>query len=428
MKQRTSLLVSLNFPPSSIASVHRARHLAKHLPEFGWRPIVLAVDEKFHKEPVDFALGRLVPETVDVRRVRALPVKLGKLLGVGDLALRSMFQVWHEIKQLVKAEQPDVVFFTGWPFYQMLLTSWIRCSFGLPVVLDFQDPWVSAEGSSRPKWSKGGAAHRLAVALEPRAIRDASYITSVSDRQNDEMAARYSWLDRARMAAVPIGGDPDDFTALRRNPPVHPQVRLDPGKINFSFVGAFMPRTGPAARTVFRALAQVRRSHPELAARIRFNFVGTSNQPNGYGAFQVAPLAVEEGVGDLVHETPQRVAYLEALSLLANSHALLLIGSDEPHYTASKIYPALMSGRPYLSIFHQASSSHQILSGAGGGESLAFAGQEELAELEPALGAAIVRLASDAERYSPAKPESWSDYHASSVARRFAEIFASVGR
>ncbi len=35
------VIVSPYFPPSSLAGVHRARHLAKHLPSFGWHPIVV---------------------------------------------------------------------------------------------------------------------------------------------------------------------------------------------------------------------------------------------------------------------------------------------------------------------------------------------------------------------------------------------------
>ena len=47
---REMVLVSPYFPPSTLAGVHRARHLAKHLPAWGWKPIVLCVDEAFHEQ------------------------------------------------------------------------------------------------------------------------------------------------------------------------------------------------------------------------------------------------------------------------------------------------------------------------------------------------------------------------------------------
>ena len=98
-------------------------------------------------------------------------------------------------------------------------------------------------------------------------------------------------------------------------------------------------------------------------------------------------------MADAVRETPRRLPYMHALGALARSDGVLLIGSDEPHYTASKIYPALMSGRPFLSLFHRASSAHAILTAAGGGRAFAFATPEELAELEAPLAEGLRTLA-----------------------------------
>ena len=419
------LLVSLNFPPSQIASVHRARLLARHLPVKGWRPIVITVDERDHKEPTDPELGRLVPPTVEVHRVRALPLALTKPFGLCDLALRSLPRVRSKIFELINRERPRAVFITGWPFYQMMLSSAIERA-GVPVVLDFQDPWVSSLGSGHPLWSKARLAHQLGVWLEPRALRAASFVTSVSQVQNEEMAARYPWLDRARMAAIPIGGDPDDFDALRVNPPDNPQVILDPARINLSYVGTFLPRGGALVRALFQAVRLLQEESPELAGRLALHFVGTSNQSNGHDDFRIRPIAEEFGIADLVHETPQRVPYLEALNILANSQGLLLIGSDEPHYTASKIFPALMSGRPYLSLFHEASSAHSILSAAGGGRALAFQDLDQLESMTEQLRDSICELSCEPEMLGSARSPSCFAQTADAVSGQFSEIFDSL--
>ena len=425
---KTVLIVSPHFPPSTLAGVHRARHLAKHLPGHGWRPIVVRVDERYYTESGDPDLAMLVPTSVEQVRTGAVPARIGRLAGVGDIGLRGFFPIRRALAALASRTEPDALLITGSPFYPMLLSGWARRRLNIPVVLDFQDPWVSVEGASRPPWSKGGLAHRLAVALEPCAVRHADYITSVSERQNDEMAARYPWLDPAHMAAIPIGGDPDDYAALRARPPARPAVRLDPALINLSYVGTFLPRAGPLVHTVFRALAGLRRSHPQLASRIRFNFVGTSNQRNGHGQYRVLPIGEEEGVGDLVVEIPERVSFLDALSILANSQGLLLIGSDEPHYTASKIYPTLMSGRPYVSLFHRASSAHEILSKAGGGFALAFADRAELDFLGSALAVALFRLATKVRLFPAPDRSVYSKFSADEIARRFADILDRATR
>ena len=426
------LIVSLSFPPSTMASVHRARHLAKHLPDHGWQPRILTIDKRYHSDPPDPGLAALVPDDVDVVTVSALPYAMTQRFGIGDLGLRSMLSVRHALDRQCAVFKPDVVFITGWPFYTMLFAARLRKRFGVPVVLDFQDPWVSAEGATRARFSKGGLAHSLACALEPLAVRPASWITSVSDIQNDDMAARYPWLDATRMTAIPIGGDPEDFDALRLAPPADPTIRLDSVMLNFCYVGTFLPRAGDVVRALFRGAALVRAEHPDLASRVRFVFVGTSNQPAGavvdQPSHRIAPIAAEEGVADMVEEHPPRVPYLEALSLQANAHAILMLGSDEPHYTASKIYPGMMSGRPFLSIFHEASSAHRILSEAGGGVALGFASPTELDAQPRAVAQALERLARSPTSFGAVDPQAYAGVTADAVSQRFASVFDRARR
>ena len=315
---------------------------------------------------------------------------------------------------------------TGSPFYPMLLAGWIKRRFDVPVVLDFQDPWVSASRANTSSWSKAGLAHRLAVLLEPNAVRHADFITSVSETQNEQMAQRYGWLDATKMAAIPIGGDPEDFDALRAAPPARRQVELSPEFVNLTYVGTFLPRAGALVTILFKALSALRRNSPQAASRLRLHFVGTSNQPGAFDTYRVRPLAAAEGVSDLVTETPQRIPFLEALSVIARSDASLLIGSDEPHYTASKIYPALMSGRPYISLFHEASSAHAILSKAGGGRSLSFATAAELEQLAAPLESALFAAATDLPGFGTADPDAYVDYTASNVAAKFARVLEHV--
>lgn len=47
---------------------------------------------------------------------------------------------------------------------------------------------------------------------------------------------------------------------------------------------------------------------------------------------------------------------LEALNVLIPSDGLLVLGSDEPRYTASRIFPKLLAQRPLLGLYHTASS------------------------------------------------------------------------
>jgi len=66
-------------------------------------------------------------------------------------------------------------------------------------------------------------------------------------------------------------------------------------------------------------------------------------------------------VAGVVSEVPPRLDYLDALSVQAQATALLLLGSNERHYTASKLYPALLAERPILAVYHEASTVVGVL-------------------------------------------------------------------
>lgn len=422
---RAVVIVSPHFPPSTLAGVHRARHLAKHLPSHGWRPIIVRVDERHYSEPNDEALAGLVPDDVAQVRTSAIDARFARMAGIGDVGLRGYLAIKQALARVIPHNRPAAVLITGSPFYPMLLSRWIRQTYAVPVVLDFQDPWVSAEGGTRPRWSKGGLSHQLALALEPRALRSAAFVTSVSDVQNDEMANRYRWWPRERMAAIPIGGDPGDFDAVRTGEgALSPLLSQD--KINISYVGTYWPRAERPVRALLRAIAALRATHPQVAAGLQFNFVGTSGRPGAGGASTVKPVADELGIGDMMAEVPQRVPYLEAIAVMAQSDGLIVFGSDEPHYTASKVFPVLMSGRPYVSLLHQASSGHSALSSAGGGMALSFSDASDLEAMVPSIADALVQLATSPARWGLAKVETYASGNAHGVAGRFAEVFARV--
>jgi hypothetical protein len=423
---RTCLIVSPYFPPSTLAGVHRARHLAKHLPAAGWHPIVVCVDEAYHEERLDPGLYSLVPPSVEIVRVKALPAPLTRLVGIGDISLRARSQLRKAIFRLLGTRQIDAVFITGSPYYPMLLAPEIKRRFGVPVILDFQDPWVSAWGAQQRLFSKAGISHRLAAWFEPRAVRAADIITSVSEIQNAEMVGRYEWLDSSRTVAIPIGGDPEDFVTLPKKFGHQVGGYLTPGCVNLSYVGTFMPRSETLMKVLLRGFVRFRNQRPRAAASVRLNFIGTSNQPNDSTTYRVRPLAEAEGVADAVLEFPARVPYLTALECLTQSNGILLIGSDEPHYTASKIYSGLMSRRPYLSLFHQNSSAHGILSRAGGGIALAFSPQTQLSKLEDLVYDGLVQLVTSSESLGSVDPAAYAPYEAQKIAFQYADIFDEI--
>lgn len=387
---------------------------------------MVCVDEAYHEERLDPGLARLVPASVEVVKVPAVSSRLTRPLGFGEISLRAWRPLRQTVMRLLETRSVGAVLISGSPYYPMLLAGEIGRRFRVPVVLDFQDPWVSAWGATLPRWSKGGFAHMLGLTLEARAVQSADFVTSVSETQNAEMRARYPWLDANRMAAIPIGGDPEDFDALQALHPSSAPFFMDASQINFSYVGTICPPMLNALRALLIAATEVRSRRPEIYSRMRLNFIGTSCNSCELDGSWVRPIAKEVGVADIVTEQPRRIPYLDALKLQARSHAILMLGSDEPHYTASKIYGAMMAQRPFLSLFHESSSSHQILSRAGGGIALGFDGAAALPELVAPLADAIVRIASAPDTLGRANPSAYESYTARAVAQSFAKILDSL--
>lgn len=420
---RSVVIVSPYFPPSQVAGVHRARHLANHLPSAGWTPIVLCVDEAFHEQRLDPGLLRTVAPSTEIVKVPAWPLSVTRPLGLGDLTIRAWLALRQALSDLLLRRRIDAVLITAAPYYHLLLAPLIKKRFGLPVVLDFQDPWVSQWGARQPRLSKAGLSHSLATWLEPVALRAADFVTSVSETQNEEMAARYEWLDRTRMAAVPIGGDAGDFEHVARLTPASAAL-MDPDRIELSYVGSYWPAMEGPLRLVLRAAARLAASDPAIMQRLRLNFIGTDATSRSAES-RIKPIAEAEGAGSMTREIPERQPYLDALGAMVRSNGLLLIGSDEPHYTASKIYPALMSGRQYVSLFHQESSAHAVLVRAGGGIAVPYSGGADDATVA-SVAEALRTLATSPQRIGPADATQFAAYEAKAIAARYAAILELV--
>jgi hypothetical protein len=162
-------------------------------------------------------------------------------------------------------------------------------------------------------------------------------------------------------AEIPIGWDDGDLDAVRRRVWRNPWFDARDGHTHVCYVGTLLPLGTATLRGVLEGARLLRDQYPGSYARLRLHFFGTSNQSDAHAAPRVLPVARECGVDAHVHEVPGRIAYLDALSVQREASALLLLGSTEPHYTPSKVFPAILSARPVIAAYHEASSAHDIL-------------------------------------------------------------------
>jgi len=364
---RRVLMVSPHFPPDTGAATHRVRLLAPHLPKYGWEPTVVTVEPSGYQGRLDLELGNLVPNTLRVVRCRAWSARWTRRFGFGDLGLRAFSSLYRTCGELLTREKFDLLFITIFPAYPALLGPILRSRFGVPYVVDYQDPWVSAWGVHVGGGPKGEADLRskasrwLATRLEPIALRGAGAITAVSEGTYDQIFKRIPELKSTPRAAIPVGAEPADFRYLQRHPRHNPFFDSADGMFHLCFVGTLAPLGFETLRALFEAVRLLRDRSPQLYSRLRLHFLGTSNQTSPESPCRVLPVANEFAVSECVTETPARIDYLDALTVQCQASAILLMGSSESHYTASRLYPALLAKRPVLAVFHCASSVVEVL-------------------------------------------------------------------
>lgn len=364
---RRVLMVSPHFPPDTSAGTHRVRLLAPHLPRYGWEPTVVSVDPQFYEGRLDHELAAMVPSELPVMRCRALSARTTRKMGLGDLGLRAYFGLRETCRRLLREEQFDALFITIFPSYPAMLGPALKREFRIPFVLDYQDPWVGSWGQTvgggpngRPDL-KSRITRRLATWLEPRAVRAADAITAVSEGTYDAIHDRNPAIRNTPCVAIPLGGEPRDFEYLRRHPRHNPHFDPHDGNVHVCYVGTLLPMGFETLRAVLKAVRLLKEWNSELADRLRLHFFGTSNQTHADAPHRVLPAAEQIGVADLVTEVPPRLDYLDAQTVQTQATAILMMGSSERHYTASKLYPGLLAKRPILAVYHEASSVVEIL-------------------------------------------------------------------
>jgi hypothetical protein len=174
------------------------------------------------------------------------------------------------------------------------------------------------------------------------------------------LSRRYSWLGADRFTVLPFGAAAGDYAFVRDRGVRQTVIQPDGETRHWVCAGAIAPAMLPVVAALCRGLASWREAHPAEAASLHLTFVGTDYAEVGRRSKRVGPIAGDCGVGDLVEEFPGRIPYFEALALNLASDAILLIGSAEADYTASKLMTVALSGKPVLALFHRDSLVSRI--------------------------------------------------------------------
>jgi len=405
---RRVLMVAHTFAPGGGVAVHRPYGFARHLPDRGWRPTVLAAGAQgaadFDRELVRVTDGRAeVRRAWDPaglrprRRPRAAPPAATLEAGGAPVAQgpdapkpgrsRRLLRTWVLVPdeavgwlpsavalalRLPPGERPHAVYSTSGPPTNHLVALLLSSRWQVPWVADFRDPWTEVPNRARREIYESRS--RLAVdrALERAVLARADVIVTVSEEQRRTMLALTPGADASKHIVIANGYEPE--WVRRGDDP--------PARFTVVYTGSFY-RAGEEPGPLFSTLAGLLDSRALQPEDVRV-VIATAQHA------RVAAEAAARGLGDVVEVTPP-LPHEEALAL-QRSAAVLWLALSEEHgrqgALTAKVFEYMAARRPVLALAPPGSRAGRLLAETGMGVAVHPSDAAGLA-------AAVVRLHDD---------------------------------
>lgn len=375
MKKKV-LILTYYFPPSGGSGVQRWLKFVKYLPQLGFEPIVLTVDEKYASYPqIDESLCADIPENVRVIRTKTKEVlrfykrvspngelphtgfanekspnmvqKISRFIR-GNFFLPDPRKGWNkyavkEASRLIQEEGVSTVITTSPPHSTQLIGLELKRRYPhIKWVADLRDPWTDIYYNK--ELYQTSHAKKINAEYERSVLETADAIVTVSSECESNFRSKTKQL--LPISVIPNGYDPDDFAAFN----IVSEDAETRDKFTISYVGALSPvyETETFCRSV-------KRLTPEQKSRIKLRFVGGAHEA---AKAEIEKLGVEtEWVGYVSHS--------EALRYMVDSDLLLLLlpnQTENKGIVTGKIFEYMASGNPVLMIGFPDGDAAKILS------------------------------------------------------------------
>ncbi len=370
---KTVLIISPYFPPTNAADMQRVRMSLPFFAEFGFNAEVVCVDTRYADIVKDDLLLTSVPAHIIVHKVKAFSKKWTSKIGLGSIAIRSLYFYNKKVKALLGSKKYDLIYFSTTQFPVCILGGYWKRKYKVPYVIDMQDPWHSDYYQNKPKHErppKYWFSYRLNKFLEPMAIKNVDGLIAVSKAYNITLKERYHNIKNIPAATITFGAFKHDFETLKKKQEITSAV----GKKKDQFALVYVGRGGydmkESLQLLFAAFKRGLQEMPEFVEKFHFYFIGTSYASEGKGEKTILPIAEAYGVEAYISEQTDRIPFYQGLKTLTMADGFVIPGSNDAGYTASKLYPYILAQKPLLGIFHQESSAVRIIKECKAGEVL----------------------------------------------------------
>jgi glycosyltransferase involved in cell wall biosynthesis len=372
------LMIAYHFPPIASGGVRRTVEFVRHLPEHGWKPLVLTIDPKTSHYKSDPKSISVIPEGTDVVRtatreplwaIRNLPHwHLGRLIDLLMPIDRSVTWVGPAVRaglRMIKEHSPDVIYTSSTP-YSVHLIGWaLHRLTGKPWVADWRDLWTHSVTFQAPT-----PLHRwLNYRLERRLWHEATVTVTHSNGHRNLIQRDFPELSEDRLVTILMGYDPEQFDAVEATkydrfaivyagtfygvPVAYQMPEAIHAKLRYWLVHHVFDRRGvrylreSASPLYFlQALRKALDTKAELSQEMQVDFLGFPRPGN-------VELIKQMGLEGIVQHIGQ-VSFEECVSRMKGADVLLLVmlpsESGRSDFVPSKVPEYLGARRPILAM------------------------------------------------------------------------------
>lgn len=370
------LFITYYWPPSGKASLQWPLKIIKHLPGFGWKPLVLTAEEDTFSEMDETFLKDISPELKVTRAKSYEPFKLYKkitgrsedatlvaseTISTEDKSLAHRLSVWVRMNlfipdaragwyfpavsagsRLFSKFKIDAIVSIGPPHTAHLVGKKLSVKFRLPHVPIFIDPWVDIAYYKNFKRNK--AALSIDNHMEKSVLKNAANIVFVTETMKKDYLEKYPFI-QDKSNVLYWGYSEEDFKNVEISErDKNEKVLVHAGNI-FSYQNP-------------KKFWQQLKKETDRGNAIRIKFIGTVDP--------VIKKAISLIGLDNQTEYLGFLPYPEMINKICNAD-LLLVCATEPRHVPGKLFEYLRAGKPIITFGDGNEEVNKILTEANAG-------------------------------------------------------------
>jgi len=351
------LFITYYWPPSGKASLQWPLKIIKHLPGFGWQPVVLTIEDDTFSDKDETFLKQIsedlkviktkafepfnlykkftgkekdskltASETISTKSesmVHRLSIWIRMNLFIPDARIGWYFPAVKGTANFIKDEKIDAIVSVGPPHTAHLIGKKLSVKYNLPHIPVFIDPWVDI--AYYQNFKRNSIALKIDNRLEKSVLQNAASVVFVTETMKEDYQKKYQFL-KDKSQVLYWGYSEEDFNdiVLRENTSRN-KVLVHAGNL-FSYQNPVN-------------LWQQVKKEIEDGNPLRLKFIGTVDE-------EIVKSISSAGL-DPYTDYLGFLPYQKMLTEVCNAD-FLLVCATEPRHVPGKLFEYLKAGKPII--------------------------------------------------------------------------------